>query len=57
MPSADENYVVCNFESDTAKPDLSLALILFLLYEAVPLSRFQSKQEFLSVTKTDKINT
>ena len=32
MPSADENYVVCNFESDTAKPDFSLVLILFLLY-------------------------
>lgn len=29
---ADENYVVCNFESDTAKPDFSLVLILFLLY-------------------------
>ena len=57
MPSADENCVVCDFESDIAKPDFNLVLILFLLYEAVPLSRFQSKQEFFSLTKTNKINT
>ena len=57
MPSADENYVVCDFESDIAKPDFNLVLILILLYEAVPLSWFQSKREFFSVTKTNKINT
>ena len=56
MSSADENCVVCDFESDIAKPDFNV-LILFLLYEAVPLSQFQLKQEFFALTKTNKINT
>ena len=37
------------------KPDFNLVLTLFLPYEAVPLSRFQSKQGFFAVTKTNKI--
>ena len=57
MQNADENYVVCGLKVTPKKPDFNLILILFLPYEAVPLSRFQSKQGFFAVTKTNKINT
>ena len=57
MQNADENYVVCGLKVTPKKPDFNLILILFLPYEAIPLSRFQSKRGFFAVTKTNKINT
>ena len=51
MQNADENYVVVTLKVTPKKPDFNLVLILFLLYEAVPLCRFQSKQGFFAVTE------